>query len=305
MVVRSVSAVLAGITAVVVASGGVTAADPNIQLPGVVDDGITNCGALSPRAVAGWIGSDYQLPSRTMDETFGVAPERDWCTTDVGFSTLRFGAGGATFGVPATVDGIFPYNNAELVARPTFEAGQTMTMNISGAPDMVDHNGTTGWGVSNRLIDPRALIDLEIAWFMYNGSHGLVGAASDVLAPVANLLGADMPHGFFLMVKRAGTLVPQIKLIDDKVLAGDHAYAVRLGTEYVDFFIDGANVGSFRNPPTGAATDLLGLKAPLAGQVWLDGSYWFPLPIPEYNAAPQALTVTRYRQGPIAETPLL
>ncbi|MFE9789766.1 hypothetical protein ACFYO7_30760 [Nocardia salmonicida] len=77
-----------------------------------------------------------------------------------------------------------------------------MTMNVKGAPDMVDHNGTAGWGVSNRLIDPRALLGLEIAWFMYNGSHGAMGATAGASSPVANVLGADMPHGFFLMVKR-------------------------------------------------------------------------------------------------------
>ena len=123
-----------------------------------------------------------------------------------------------------------------------------MTMNVKGAPDMVDHNGTAGWGVSNRLIDPRALLGLEIAWFMYNGSRGAMGATADALSPVANVLGADLPHGFFLMVKRAGALVPQIKLLDEKILAQDHAYAVQLGGEYVDFFNDGENVGTFRNP---------------------------------------------------------
>lgn len=76
-----------------------------------------------------------------------------------------------------------------------------MTMNVKGAPDMVDHNGAAGWGVSNRVIGPRAL----------------------------------------------------------------------------------------------------GLPAP----VWLDGSFWFPLPISECNAQPQTLTVTRYRQGPSESTPLL
>ncbi|MFI1235584.1 hypothetical protein [Nocardia salmonicida] len=304
MVIRQAVAAIAGFAAVV-ASAGVGVADPNIQLPGVVDDGMTNCGALSPRALAGWIGSDYQLPNRTMDETFASAPAQDWCTTDVGYSSLGFGPEGATLAVPRTADGLFPYNNAEVVSRPTFTSGQTMTMNVKGAPDMVDHNGTAGWGVSNRLIDPRALLGLEIAWFMYNGSHGAMGATADALSPVANVLGADMPHGFFLMVKRAGTLVPQIKLLDEKILAQDHAYAVQLGGEYVDFFIDGENVGTFRNPPSGQAIDVLGLPAPLAGQVWLDGSFWFPLPIPEYNAQPQTLTVTRYRQGPSESTPLL
>ncbi|WP_328713775.1 hypothetical protein [Nocardia salmonicida] len=51
-------------------------------------------------------------------------------------------------------------------------------MNVKGAPAMVDHNGTAGCGVSNRLIDPRALLGLEIAWFMYNGSHGAMGATA-------------------------------------------------------------------------------------------------------------------------------
>lgn len=206
MLIRKAVAACVGFAAVV-ASVGVGIADPNIQLPGVVDDGMTNCGALSPRALAGWIGSDYQLPNRTMDETFATAPAQEWCTTDVGYSSLGFGPEGAALGVPRTADGLFPDNNAEIVSRPTFTVGQTMTMNIKGAPDMVDHNGTAGWGVSNRLIDPRALLGLEIAW-----SHGAMGATADALSPVANLLGDDMPHGFF--------------------------------------FIDGENVGTFRNPPS-------------------------------------------------------
>ncbi|MFE9789767.1 hypothetical protein ACFYO7_30765 [Nocardia salmonicida] len=85
MVIRQAVAAFAGFAAVVASAGvgvGVGVAEPNIQLPGVVDDGMTNCGALSPRALAGWIGSDYQLPNRPMDETFASAPAQDWCTTE-------------------------------------------------------------------------------------------------------------------------------------------------------------------------------------------------------------------------------
>ena len=176
-----------------------------------------------------------------------------------------------------------------------------MTYDIKGAPDMATHNGTAGWGISNRTMD---LVSLEVAWFMYNGSHGPVGAASQLTRPIFNLFGSELPRGFFLMVKRAGLLHPQVKLLDPALLSGDHAYAVKLGDESVDFFVDGTNVGAFRDPPAGRGVDLGQQPLPLMGQMWLDSSYWFPFPIPEFNEREQRLTITRYRQGPSASTPI-
>ncbi len=72
----------------------------------------------------------------------------------------------------------------------------------------------------------------------------------------------------------------------------------------VEFFIDGAPVGAFGSPPHGKGVDILGKPVPLLGRAWLDGSYWFPLPIPEYNDREQRLRMTRYRQGPSESTPL-
>ncbi|MCX5043092.1 hypothetical protein OG921_07910 [Aldersonia sp. NBC_00410] len=300
---KRATAIGSGFAALVIAAStsvGVAGADPNIQIPGV-DDGLPNCAVLNLHAFAGYIGTGDAQPPRAMDEDFAAPRSGDWCNTNVGYSTTQYGPGGVTQINPPTVDGLFPYNNAEILPKPGFVPGMTMTYDIKGAPDMVGHNGTAGWGISNRTIDP---VSLEVAWFMYNGSHGLVGAASELTRPIFNVLGTELPRGFFLMVKRAGQLYPQVKLLDPALLAGDHAYAVKLGDEYVDFFVDGQNVGAFRNPPAGKGIDIGQQPLPLMGQMWLDGSYWFPLPIPEYNDHEQRLTMTRYRQGPSESTPL-
>ncbi|MER7448938.1 hypothetical protein ABTW96_01455 [Nocardia beijingensis] len=275
-------------------------ADPNIQIPGA-DDGLPNCAVLNINAFAGYIGTGEPRPTKAMDENFATAPVGDWCNTNVGYSSTSYGPEGVTFVNPPTRDGLFPYNNSELLSKPVFEPGQTMTIDIKGAPDLTGHNGTAGWGVSNRSIDP---LGLEIAWFMYNGSHGFLGDASELTRPVFNVLGQDLPRGFFLMVKRGGELVPQITPLDPALLSDDHAYAVRLTEQHVEFFIDGAPVGTFAGPPHGKGVNILQKPVPLLGQAWLDGSYWFPLPIPEYNDREQRLTMTRYRQGPSETTPL-
>ena len=110
---------------------GQAAADPNIQVPGV-DDGVPNCAVLQPRAFAGYIGTNDPRPARKMDENFATVP-RDWCNTSVGFSRLWFGKpNGVTFGIPDTPHALFPYNNAEMLAKPTFKPGMTMTMRVGG-----------------------------------------------------------------------------------------------------------------------------------------------------------------------------
>ncbi|WP_220135263.1 hypothetical protein [Nocardia gipuzkoensis] len=175
--------------------------DPNIQVPGA-DDGLPNCAVLNINAFAGYIGTGEPRPTRAMDENFASAPVGDWCNTNVGYSSTTHGPEGVTFVNPPTRDGLFPYNNSEVLAEPVFEPGQTMTIDIKGAPDLTTHNGTAGWGVSNRSIDP---LGLEIAWFMYHGSHGFVGDASELTRPTFNVLGQDLPRGFFLMVKGAAS----------------------------------------------------------------------------------------------------
>ncbi|WP_245717160.1 hypothetical protein [Nocardia jejuensis] len=230
---------LAGLTSLLIGAAmatGTADADPNIQLPGW-DDGLPNCAVLNVNAFAGYIGTGDPQPTRPIDEHFTTAPAADWCTTNVGYSTTTYGADGVTMINPPTLEGVFPYNNSEILPKPIFEPGQTMTMDIKGAPDLTSHNGTAGWGVSNRAIDP---LGLELAWFMYNGSHGLVGAASELTRPIFNVLGQELPRGFFLMVKRGGELIPQIQPLDPALLSGDHAYAVRLDDDHVNFFIDGS-----------------------------------------------------------------
>jgi len=229
-----------------------------------------------------------------MDESFQTAPVDEWCNTSVGYSVITYGSDGATLQIPPTVQSIFPYNNAEILPRPRFLPGMTMVYDIQGAEDITDWNGTTGWGISNRSIDPLAL---EVAWFIWNGSASLVGTASEITAPLFHVLGQDFPQGFFMMVKKAGTLLPQVVHLDPALLHEDHEYAVRLWHHYVDFYIDGERVGRFTNPPVGTYTDLSLNEVPMMGQIWLDSSYWFPLPLPEYNGRWQTLTVSRYRQG--------
>lgn len=292
----------AGALALVVGLGvAPSGADPNIQLPGV-DDGLPNCAVLNPRAAAGYIGTGDPRPSRPMDERFAAAPVEDWCNTNVGFNKTSYGPAGATLKIPPTVEGLFPYNNAEILAKPVFEQGQTMTMRVSGTEDIKSWNGTTGWGVSNRSIDP---IGLEIAWFMYNGSAGLVGAASTLTTPFFHAFAQDMPKGFFLMVKRAGSLLPQVVSLPMSVLDAPHDYAVKIDKKYAYFYVDGTEVGIFADAPFGGWTDISGGKVPMMGQIWLDSSYWFPLPIPEYNGRWQTVTMEHYRQGPSATTPLV
>ncbi|MFC8527415.1 hypothetical protein [Nocardia sp. NPDC057227] len=294
---------MAAVTSVLVGAAlaaGPAAADPNIQVPGS-DDGLPNCHVLNVNAFAGYIGTGEPRPSEVIDENFATAPVGDWCNTNVGYSGTGYGPDGVTFTNPPTRDGLFPYNNSEILPHPIFEPGQTQVYDVAGAPDMTSHNGTAGWGVSNRSIDP---LNLELAWFMYNGSNGPLGDASELTRPIFHVLGQDLPRGFFLMVKRGGELIPQIRPLDPALLADDHKYAVKLTDRNVEFFIDGTPVGDFASPPHGTGRNILNQPVPLLGQAWLDGSYWFPLPIPEWNEHAQQLTISRYRQGPSESTPL-
>ncbi|MFT3716464.1 MAG: hypothetical protein QM774_11100 [Gordonia sp. (in: high G+C Gram-positive bacteria)] len=299
---------------------GSAGADPNIQIPGT-DDGVPNCAVLQPRAMAGYIGTNDPKPARTMDEDFAKVP-KDWCNTSVGYSRLWFDKKqGVTFGIPDTLNALFPYNNAEMLSKPTFKPGWTMTMRVGGTKDIPSWAGTTGWGVSNRSIDP---LGLEIAWFMYNGANPPVGAVSTLGKPIINALGMDFPRGFFLMTKKAGEIVPQIRLLPEKYLKSEHDYSVVLGKKQVKFLIDGkeagtdvapfyvdgrkrggkgTHYGTFNNAPIGTWHDISGQPVPLLGQMWLDSGYWFPLPIPEWNNRWQKAYMKRYVQGPSDVTP--
>jgi hypothetical protein len=68
------------------------------------------------------------------------------------------------------------------------------------------------------------------------------------------------------MVRRGGELVPQITPLDPALLSDDHAYAVRLTEQRVEFFIDGAPVGTFGGPPHGKGVNILQKPVPLLGQ---------------------------------------
>ncbi|GAB88639.1 hypothetical protein [Gordonia rhizosphera] len=317
-VVRGLVSVTAATMLAWVGSGGALA-DPNIQIPGV-DDGVPNCAVLRPRGFAGYIGTNDPKPARTMDEDFTHVPN-DWCNTSVGYSRLWFDVNGVTFGLPDTLHALFPYNNAELLAKPVFEPGWTMTMRVGGTQKIPTWAGTTGWGVSNRSVDP---IGLELAWFMYNGANDPVGDASTLAKPIMNALGMDFPRGFFMMTKRAGGL-PQIRLLPLSILNEEHDYSVVLTDRDVTFYIDGeqagtdvapfvvdgrmrggpgSRYGTFGNPPVGTHVDISGQPVPLLGQMWLDSGYWFPLPIPQVNDRWQTAYLKRYVQGPTDRTPL-
>ncbi|MEP9393159.1 hypothetical protein ABLE94_13000 [Gordonia sp. VNK1] len=322
------SALVTGAATALLGAGiGSATADPNIQLPGV-DDGVANCAVLAPRAFAGYIGTNDPQPARKMDERFATPPP-DWCNTSVGYSRLWFDkAHGVTFGIPDTVHALFPYNNAEMLAKPTFTPGWTMTMRVGGTEKIpgdantVPWAGTTGWGVSNRSIDP---LGLEIAWFMWNDGNPYMADTSTITKPVFDLLGMDFPRGFFLMTKRAGEIVPQVRLLPTSILRQPHDYSVVLGTKDVTFYIDGkeagtdmapfvvdgktvggpgSKYGTFTNPPIGTWYDISRQPVPLLGQMWLDSGYWFPLPLPQWNGRWQTAYMQRYVQGPTSETPL-
>lgn len=322
MLLRRTVAVVSVIaaSAMLWAGTGPAGADPNIQLPGV-DDGVPNCAVLQPRAFAGYIGTNDPKPAVKMDEDFATVP-KDWCNTSVGFSRLWFGEKrGVTFGIPDTPHALFPYNNAEMLSKPVFKPGMTMTMRVGGTKDIPTWAGTTGWGVSNRSIDP---LGLELAWFMYNGANKPVGDASTLAKPIINALGMDFPRGFFLMTKKAGEVIPQIRLLPLSYLKEEHDYSVVLGKKQVSFFIDGkeagtdiapfyvdgqkrggkgSRYGTFSNAPIGTWRDISGQPVPLLGQMWLDSGYWFPLPLPEWNNRWQTAYMKRYVQGPTSQTP--
>lgn len=285
-------AVIAAVLALAVtAACAPSSRDPNIQLAGI-DDSVPNCAALTTLLSHLYIGGPT-LPSRPVDESFAQPPVDTWCNSNIGYSSETYGPDGVTFSLPRTDDGPF-HNNAELIALPEFEPGQTMTYDVRGF-DVSRLNGSFGFGATNRTLDYG---NLEIAWFMRNDTTDPIGAATTQLAPLFRLFGIDFPRGFFLMVKRAGELLPRIRLIDERLLASDHSYSVRLDPDRVVFAVDGDAVASFADPPTGTQRDFAGYRVPLVGQIWIDGGYWLPLPIPQYNTNAVSVTLARYRQGP-------
>ena len=130
--------------AAIIAGAGMASADPNIQTPGV-DDGVPNCAVLNARAAAGYIGTGAPQPSRPMDENF-AHPPRDWCNTDVGYSRLSFGPKGATFSVPPTVQGLFPYNNC----YHWFEA-KAVNVRVRARPEEFDETGAVKLNARSRI----------------------------------------------------------------------------------------------------------------------------------------------------------
>lgn len=67
---------------------------------------------------------------------------------------------------------------------------------------------------------------------------------STLAKPIINALGMDFPRGFFLMTKKAGEVVPQIRLLPTSYLDKEHDYAVVLGRKSVQFYIDGKEAGT-------------------------------------------------------------
>lgn len=296
---RRLTPICLSLTLAVTAACSAAPGGPNIQTAGN-ENGIANCAVLDDIVTGGYIGIDQAQPKTAMDEDFHTPPSDQWCNTSVGYSSLDFGDEGVRLTVPRSKEAQFPYNNAEMLARPIFGAGMTMTDKIKGT-DLTSHNGTFGFGISNRTLN---IGELEIAWFMYNNSTSFLSDVTVGLGPVFNALGMDPPQGFFVMVKRAGWPVPQVQLIDENLLKGDHSYAVELDTGKVRFYVDGELVADLGNPPAGQGKDDFGRSLPLIGQIWLDSGYWLPYPIPQWNGTTASAVLERYVQGPSQQTPL-
>ncbi|MBJ7331277.1 MAG: hypothetical protein JHC95_15395 [Solirubrobacteraceae bacterium] len=279
----------------------------NWQVPGRSADGLPNCGTLRPRAIIGSFGAPDPQPPRAMRETFATPPAGTWCSSNVGHGETTFGPEGVTLQTPRTRNGVvptraalFPYHRAGVTAKPAFTLGMTAAMRV-GPLDLDGFGGSAGWGVSNGSLDPRAA---EMAWFMVNRSGGPVGFLGQQFgSPGFHLLGEDFPRGFFIMAKDAGIDVPQVKLLDESLLGRGHSYAIELGEEQVEFYVDGEPVGVFDSPPKGTAHDLATGDLPLLGQFWLDRGFWLPLPIPQLANREHELTMSEYRQGPADRTP--
>lgn len=141
---------------------------------------------------------------------------------------------------------------------------------------------------------------------------------STLAKPIINALGMDFPRGFFLMTKKAGEVVPQIRLLPTSYLDKEHDYAVVLGRKSVQFYIDGkeagtdvaplyvdgrrrggpgSHYGTFTNAPIGTWYDISRQPVPLLGQMWLDSGYWFPLPLPQWNNRWQTAYIEALRPG--------
>ncbi len=306
--VRAMTATLAVIVMSVVGAGNALA-DPNIQTEGY-DDGMPNCAVLKPRAFAGYIGTSHPVPAVPMNENFAVPPTKTWCITSVGHSRLTFGRPyGVGFHIDLHANRKFPYNNAEMLAQPVFPArGWTMTMRVGGTerilkgPGRDYWGGTTGWGVSNRSIDPAGL---EVAWFMYNGaSERWAGLTYNLTHPIFTLLNIQFPLGFFVMSKKAWQAGITLHHLPLRMLANEHDYAIKMDKWYSYYYVDGKLVDRLDKPPVGTHYDISGQPVPLIGQMWLDAGYWFPLPIPQRNEGTQSAYMKRYVQGPTSSTPL-
>ncbi|MGV9713051.1 hypothetical protein ACWDTI_20570 [Gordonia sp. NPDC003424] len=300
----------AAVTVALAVSAGAAVADPNIQLPGY-DDGMPNCAVLNPRAVVGYIGPSNPIPARKMDEKFATPPTSTWCITSVGYSRLTFSqAYGVGFHIDEHANRKFPYNNAEMLSQIIFPArGWTMTMRVGGTERILPNaqgrefwHGTTGWGISNRSIDP---FGLEVAWFMYNGAtKGAATLSYRLTRPIFALLGIQFPLGFFVMSKKAFQAGITLHHLPVGLLAKEHDYAIRQDHRYSYYYVDGKLVDRLDKPPVGTHKDFSGQPVPLIGQMWLDAGYWFPLPFPQRNEGTQSAYMKRYVQGPSDQTPL-
>lgn len=289
-------------TAVVTAAlMGASGSGTAVAEPHPNDGGMANCNVFGNvrRLLAGYNGDPNPQPYRPYYDDFTIARQENWCSTSYGDGTLRFGPDGLTLGIAASRPEVL-MSAGSVISHTNVEQGHTVTMKVD-ASGSAGLNGTTGWGIASRTTDPGPL---ETAWFFRNDTDGPLGPISQATTPIFEAIGSDLPRGFFVMVKRALGL-PVIKQLDPAYLSGEHSYSVRLSSDKVEFFVDGAEVASFADPPTGRSIDISRQPVPLVGQIWIDSSYWFPYMWPQVNASGHLIRITDYQQGPNGEVPLV
>ncbi|MCF8604300.1 hypothetical protein L5I01_13150 [Gordonia sp. HY442] len=275
--------------------GSVANADP-AMVPN--DGGVNTCKPSGPPLD---IGNGTQQSARSFSDDFRKPRPDLWCSYRTGTSQLNYGSDGATLKVPPTSasrpqDQSLPLfgDNAEFLSYPAFETGMTMSTTVNGAPDLLNLNGTAGWGITNRTLD---VLNLDMSWFAWWGADGPAKRATD---PVVNLVmpllvDTPNPRRLVVMNKRAGSMKIDVRQLDQKLFAGTHDYSIALGKDSVNFRVDGKSVARFDNQSKRSGA---GTGQPRVFQIWMDHKDWPIVPLPDYNKTGHELTISSYSQAP-------
>lgn len=289
----------------VLASASAVSATP---LSEPVDDGLDNC-TQSNRNWTGYIGSETPRGPETWSDSMQKSTPQNWCSISYGDGALKFGPDGLRLGIPNTPargdqftfdpfhfvrNLAWVTSNSEVVGHAAAPPGSEMSMNVDGR-GITNLQGTVGWGYATRSINP---FPLECAWFFYNNSdYFLPGGISAWLDPVFRLLGTNNIRGFFVMTKSSQYLIPQVHYLPDVVVNGIHNYKVKVFKNgWVEYYVDNYLVHKTDGGPIGVSIGLDGRQVDMVGQIWIDGNYWYPAPIPQPNPFPHGLRMWDYQQ---------